>query len=227
MTDAKGTLLREKGFAFFGAITASLSHEINNVLATINELAGLMEDFFAAADGGGELDTERLKNATGRIAAQVERGQTYVKRLNRFAHTVDNSRAVIDVHQMVDAMATLCRRLCTLRRVELQTTLPEVAIELEGCLFDLQHVLFCCIDIVLSAAQQGDTLRIDVEPAGDGARIQIGGEAGCTDPGALTAKAEFVAVLADELGGNLTSCLETDQPVMLALSLPRTMGPAQ
>jgi C4-dicarboxylate-specific signal transduction histidine kinase len=226
MTDVKGTLLREKGFAFFGAITASLSHEINNVLATINELAGLMEDFFAAADGGGELDTKRLKNAAGRIAGQVERGQTYVKRLNRFAHTVDHTRTVIDIHQMVDAMAALCRRLCTLRRVELQTTLPEMAIELEGYPFDVQHVLFRCIEIVLSAAQQGDTLRIDVEPAGDGVRIQISGEAGCTEPEPLTAKTEFVAVLADELGGRVTSCFETDQPVMLALTLPRTMGPA-
>ena len=39
---------RQNGFAFFGAITASLSHELNNVLATIKELSGLLEDLVHA-----------------------------------------------------------------------------------------------------------------------------------------------------------------------------------
>lgn len=50
MSEAKDLLLREKGFGFSGAITASLSHEINNVFAIINELSGLLEDFLLVDD---------------------------------------------------------------------------------------------------------------------------------------------------------------------------------
>ena len=69
MSDAKEQLLREQGFGFFGAITASLSREINTVFAIINELSGLLDDFFHAAEQGTLLNVEKLKGTTQRIAA--------------------------------------------------------------------------------------------------------------------------------------------------------------
>jgi hypothetical protein len=37
-------LLGETGLQFFGKMSASISHEIKNVMAIINENAGLLED---------------------------------------------------------------------------------------------------------------------------------------------------------------------------------------
>ena len=75
MNDAKQRLLREKGFGFFGAITASLSHEINNVFAITNELSGLLDvrAFLARVaelQKEPDLDTGRV-NGSGK---QVHRG---------------------------------------------------------------------------------------------------------------------------------------------------------
>ncbi|MCP3901564.1 MAG: sensor histidine kinase, partial [Desulfobacteraceae bacterium] len=43
---------RDDKAAFFGKITASITHEIQNVLAIIKENAGLMEDFLLINQSG-------------------------------------------------------------------------------------------------------------------------------------------------------------------------------
>jgi len=57
----------ETGLQFFGKMTASISHEIKNVLAIINENAGLLEDLALMADGGAEIEPQRLKICPGRL----------------------------------------------------------------------------------------------------------------------------------------------------------------
>ena len=47
---AKLETAAETGLQFFGKMTASISHEIKNVLAIINENAGLLEDLALLSD---------------------------------------------------------------------------------------------------------------------------------------------------------------------------------
>src|SRR4030067_193492 len=95
--------LREKGLAFFGSITASFSHEINNIMAIIGELAGLMEDLLRVADLGHPPQLERFRRVSERIGTQVKRGEEMIKRLNRFAHTMDEPVKTIEmIHLFVD-----------------------------------------------------------------------------------------------------------------------------
>jgi len=67
--------LREKGLAFFGSITASFSHEINNIMAIIAELSGLMEDLLRVADLGHPPQLERFRRISERIGTQVNGGR--------------------------------------------------------------------------------------------------------------------------------------------------------
>lgn len=223
MSDAKERLLREKGFGFFGVITASLSHEINNVFAIINELSGLLDDFFHAAEQGAPLDVERLKGTTQRIAAQVERGHEYVKRLNRFAHTVDGKQTTIVLNEAIEAITTLCRRFGTLRRVELETSLPGASPRIEGSAFDLQHIIYRCIDILLNASKQGDVVQIDIEPQGDGARLIFTSRSAVESAAELESKRDFLTVLVTEMQGAIESVIQAGQPVRLEVSLPRSL----
>ena len=223
MNDAKEQLLREKGFGFFGAITASLSHEMNNVFAIINELSGLLDDFFHAAEQGAPLNVERLRGTTQRIGAQVERGQEYVKRLNGFAHTVDDKQTTIVLNETVEAITTLCRRLGKLRRVEFETSLPGVSPRIEGSAFDLQHIIFRCIDIVLDASQQGDVVQINIEPQDDGARLIFVGCSALESAAELESKRDFLAVLVTEMQGAVESVIQAGQPLRLEVSLPHSL----
>lgn len=224
MTSSREQQLRGGGFAFFGAITASLSHEINNVLATINELSGLLGDFLAAADNGKPLDAERLKKPTERITAQIKRGQTYVKRLNTFAHTVDHLHTQFDLNEAIDAITTLCRRFATLRRVEMDIKLPDTSARLDGSPYDVQHIVYRCIDIGLRASQQGDHLHISTETAGGGARIVVRSDSAPDDVAELNLRKEFIELLASELGVQLACEISSDTPVRITLDFPKSLG---
>ncbi len=223
MSDVREQLLREEVFCFFGTITASLSHEINNVFAIINELSGLLDDFFHAAENGTPLNVEKLRGSTQRIAAQVERGQKYVKRLNGFAHTVDDRQNTIELNETVEAITALCRRFGTLRRVELETRLPEASPRIEGSAFNLQHIIFRCIDIVLHASRQGDVVRIDIEPQDDGARLVFAGGSAVDSAAELEPKRDFLAVLVAEMQGAVESVIQAGQPVRVEVSLPHAL----
>ena len=225
MADAREQLLREKGFGFFGAISASLSHEINNVFAITNELSGLLDDFFGAAEQGTALDPTKLRSTTQRIGAQVLRGQELVKRLNQFAHTVDENEGVA-LNETVEAIVTLCRRLGKLRRVELETSLPETSPRIQGSAFDVQHVVFRCIDILLDASQEGDVVQISVEQEGDGARLVFAGASVVVSTEELVPKRDFLVLLATELQGAVESFLEAGQPAWLQVLLPHSLRPA-
>jgi len=224
MSDANEPLLREEGFAFCGAITASLSHEITNVFATINELSGLLDDFFHASEQGHPLDVKRLMSTTQRIASQVERGQRYVKRLNRFAHTVDGRESAVPVNEHVEAMAVMCRRFGTLRRVELQTSLPDASPTIAGCPFDLQHIVFRCIDVVLAASHEGDVLRIAVETEKGDARLVFSNDSALESVEKLKPRLDFLSVLLTSHHCTVESTLEAGQPVRLSVSLPRSLS---
>jgi len=54
-------LLKDEGLAFFGAITASISHELNNVIAIIDQSAGLLNDLLAGAQYGRPITNEKLE----------------------------------------------------------------------------------------------------------------------------------------------------------------------
>jgi signal transduction histidine kinase len=208
---------------FFGAITACVSHEINNVLATTNELAGLLDDMLRAADQGQPLDPERLRNLPARIARQVERGQTYVKRLNRFAHTVDQPRAAIDVNQTFAAINNLCQRFGKLRRVSIALQLPDASPQLLGNPFDLQHLVYRAIDLLLRATAEGGTIRITVEPSAAGVRVIFAGDAELVQ-GAPPLRCETLAALVEGLGGELTDPGPCGEPsTVLTVTLPRSL----
>ena len=224
MSKSKDRRLRDEGFEFWGAITASLSHDINNVFAIINELSGLLDDFFHAADQGDVMDIEKLKSATRRISEQVSRGQTHVRQLNRFAHTVDYRHATIDLNDAVDAVATLCGRMATLRRITVATRLADVSPKLEGSAFDVQHVIFRCIDMALDAGEQGDVVEIAVEPHDDGARLIVANRSAVASVHDLETKRDSLDTLVAEIHGTVESVISAGQPLRLTVSLPRSLN---
>jgi C4-dicarboxylate-specific signal transduction histidine kinase len=224
MSKSRDRRLRDEGFEFWGAITASLSHDINNVFAIINELSGLLDDFFHAADQGGGMDIDKLRSTTRRISEQVSRGQTHVRQLNKFAHTVDHRRATIAVNDDVEAVATLCGRIATLRRIKIATRLADVSPQLEGCAFDVQHVIFRCIDMALDAGEQGDVVDIAVEPHNDGVRLTVANRSAVASVHDLETKQDSLAMLVAEMNGTVESVISVGQPLRLTVSLPRSLN---
>ena len=194
--------LREQGLAFFGAIAAGFSHEINNVIATINELSGLLDDLARAAEGGRPIEPERLQAIAGKTADQVRRGSDLIKRFNRFAHSADAPVATVRVNDLLENFVAVTARFATLKGVELRTAPAAEPVTVETDPFALEHAIYLVVSEYLAVATPGDRVTLAAEERDGGVAIRI------TGPGAGTEAPDGRDLLAD-LVLRLNGVLET------------------
>jgi len=101
---------KDENLRFFGKVIASISHELKNVMAIINEKAGLLHDLTLMAQKGMALDVNRIQSIADDVQSQIKRGDTIVKNMNKFAHSVDEETAQINLSELTVLMATLSER---------------------------------------------------------------------------------------------------------------------
>jgi signal transduction histidine kinase len=161
-----------EGLRFFGRISASVSHEIKNVFAVINEAAGLIEDFTLMAERGVPLQPERLKSAANSIQGQIRRGDAIVRNLNAFAHSTDEDVREVDLAEALKLAADLTARFADMRQIKL--TVGECGpASMVACPFDLTRLLHSSIVAAFDSMKPGDTLVIGVSPDGGGASFSL------------------------------------------------------
>ncbi len=154
--------LSEKSLAFFGAVMASVSHELNNVIGIVDQSAGLLEDLLYVAREGQPVPEEKLKKIAERITTQTQRGIGLIKRMNRFAHSTDEPILEFDLNETVENLAELTRRKATLKKAELKVGYGDEPIKITGSPFLLQEVLYACIMQTLIDAEPGDNVSVSV-----------------------------------------------------------------
>ncbi|MFW5958169.1 MAG: hypothetical protein ACOCQ0_03330, partial [Desulfosalsimonas sp.] len=110
----------EKTLAFFGKMTANLTHEFKNILAIIQESAGLMEDIMAISPLAQEKYQERFNKSMATIKKQLQRGMELATRFNRFAHAPDHTNAEMDLGETIDHFCTLTERFARLKYITLE-----------------------------------------------------------------------------------------------------------
>lgn len=170
-------VIGEEGLLFFGKMTGSISHELKNSLAIINESAGLLEDFTAMAARGVPLDPERLNMVASKLRRQVRRSDGIIMRLNRFAHATDKPLDRINLTELLDSVCQLAERLATMRGVTLEVVTPPEPVTLETSAFRLQNVIWLCIEFLLRRTELKGVFRLIPEPAATGVRVRISPEA--------------------------------------------------
>lgn len=173
MPDGRRPTGAQEKMAFFGRITASLSHEMKNVLATINEFSGLLGDLLYAADRGRPLDHNKLRNISRQIIRQVARAEELIRRLNRFSHSVELPQASCDIRELIMDLTTLTNRFAMLSQVELEQRLPEVVIERTIDPFGFQQAVFLAIDLALGAATDQRVVTVGLASRGSGCQVSV------------------------------------------------------
>jgi light-regulated signal transduction histidine kinase (bacteriophytochrome) len=163
----------EAGFGCFGRIAASVSHELKNVLAIINENAGLLEDIIFMSEKGMPFDPVRLKLLAETISGQVYRGSDILRNLNRFAHTTDEPVKMIDVAETVSLMTALCDRFAVMRNVSLNMTSPEQAVVVSTHVFIAETLIYRCLKFAIDGLSKGHRIEIRTEKTDQGARIHF------------------------------------------------------
>ena len=172
-------LSRVKEIAFMGKVTASLSHEIKNTLAIINESAGLMGDLLGKDAPEDWPAYSRLTNLLASIEEQVQRSADIVKRLNQFAHSMDKSLVDLDLNETVRQTAILAQRFATLRRVNLETDLESKPLLLVSDPFRLLYVIFGFIERAINCSPRESEVSVQTEQSGEMFQVMV------TDQGTL------------------------------------------
>lgn len=164
----------EAGLQFFGKITASTVHEVKNVLAIINENAGLLDDFVLMSQKGRPLDPARLENTAQNILRHIRRADGIMKNMSRFAHSVDESEKQIDLNETVELVIRLCSRLATMRGVSITITPFETPVMLTTNPFLFENLVWLVLDCAMVLAGSGKTLVLAVQKKDAGVRLGIG-----------------------------------------------------
>ena len=172
----KDHILAAEGVRFFGEMSASISHEIKNVLAIVNENAGLLQDLVLIhAKQGRALDPERLQRVATSLQRQVERGDRIARDLNRFSHSADAAVEQVDVVEMVQFMLRLGSRLIMVKEGD---PVLEGGSQSQLALtnrFFLQRIFWGSLLRTLDQCRHHQTVRISVDAVEEKACIRFRG----------------------------------------------------
>ncbi|MBW2344084.1 MAG: sensor histidine kinase [Deltaproteobacteria bacterium] len=171
--NSKWGLIGEQGLQFFGKMSATISHEINNALAIINENAGLLQDFILMAEKGMPLDPERLNSLAGKVIQQIRRAEGIIKNMNMFAHSVDESVKSINLSDVVELMTALSCRFASMRGVTVEPKPATLPVTITTNPFFLENLIWLCLDFAMDAAGAGNTIDIVSVKTETGAQVRF------------------------------------------------------
>jgi C4-dicarboxylate-specific signal transduction histidine kinase len=170
---AKPDIITETGLQFFGSISASISHELKNVLAIVNENAGLLEDLTLMAERGRPIDPARLKMMAAAVKRQVGRADEILKNMNRFAHSIDQTTTTVNLDQTIGLFIALTARFVAMRGVRVDLHLPASPLTIPTAPYYLLNLLWLCLDFSMSASGDEKRVELAVEETENSVRIRF------------------------------------------------------
>jgi signal transduction histidine kinase len=213
----KPDIIAETGLQFFGRISASISHEIKNVLAIVNENAGLLEDLTLMADRGKPLDPARLKMMAAAVKKQVGRADGILKNMNRLAHSIDQTISTVDLDQTIELVIALTARFAAMRGVKVDLQLPASPLTISTAPFYLLNLLCLCLDLSMSASGDEKRVELVVEETENSVRIRFRRLAGLSEALLETFPSDREKILLAVLEAALTAEPEREEVVLRLL----------
>jgi signal transduction histidine kinase len=173
MDNDQWRFMHDQGLTFFGRIAASVSHELKNHLAVINEQTGLMSDLLHMAGQGKPPALQRLSCLSRDIADQVRKADETIKNFGRFSHSVDRHYCSVDLCELVEIMIGVAGRLATARGVFLTRGCGPCPVMILTNPFLLEQLVFLCLEHLLSHGEDGDELIVDVSALSTKAALDL------------------------------------------------------
>jgi len=208
---------------YFGQVTASVSHELKNVLAILGEHAGLLQDIAGMAKQGQDLDVERIGRLAGAMLAQIGRGDAIIKRMNRFAHSVDRERALVDLAGLVGLVAELFARTASTRGVTVEVQAGSQPVSMVTCPFALQTLLGALLDRLSKALPAGARLRIELAAPATAVQLRLAAPGAPPEVAAGVLEADAVKAL---LAALRASAAFSPENAALVITLPDNIDAA-
>ena len=208
----------ETGLRFFGKMTASISHEIKNVMAIINETAGLLEDYSLMAEKGMPIDPTRLKIVSERVSGQIKRANGIAKNLNNLAHSVDEFNKSVDLGETLALAVGLAQRLADMRSVTLELQPPSDFPTVITSPFHLQNLIWQMLDFAMDISGDAKVIGLTLGTGTGSVEIRFTGLEGLKDPPETAFPTKREASLLEMLGATIHQDVNAGE---MHLVLPR------
>ena len=208
----------ETGLRFFGKMTASISHEIKNVMAIINESAGLLEDYSLMAEKGMPIDPARLKIVSERVSGQIKRANGIAKNLNNLAHSVDEFNKSVDLGEALALAVGLAQRLADMRSVTLELQPPSDFPTVITSPFHLQNLIWQMLDFAMDISGDAKVVGLTLVTATGSVEIRFTGLEGLKDPPETAFPTRRETFLLEMLGATIHQDVKAGE---MHLVLPR------
>jgi two-component system NtrC family sensor kinase len=168
--------------ASLGRMAAGVAHEINNPLAAIGELSGLMGDLideeFRASTPHAQLFVDNIR----KIEEHVERARSVTHRLLGFARRMEPRHDTLDLNQVVEEALTFIDREASLRGVRLTRQLDPTMPQITSDRAQLQQVILNLVNNALDAvADEGGHIVVRTRTLDDTVEVAID-DNGCGIP---------------------------------------------
>ncbi|MFH1050612.1 MAG: hypothetical protein V1779_06725 [bacterium] len=211
-------LSQQESMKFSGKVTASISHEIKNVLAIINENAGLLQDISGMIEEGFVLSPQRLSAIALKIENQIARANDIISRLNRFAHSVDEEILEFDIYEVIDYMTKIFDRIGKLRGLKVDLIKPGELIRIKTNLFTFQYLIWHCLDFASKNINKETILGISINFENNFYYIIFNFSEELFDKESFETFIENEKVILDTLAGKLLPGID-DKEFRLAISI--------
>lgn len=152
--------MNEREIKFIGKITAGVTHEVNNVLASIREISGLLTDILSITDEKSFPRKEKFQTSLQKIQNQVQRGVKLTSQLNKFSHLPDNNKTDVDLNELIEHLIFLTERFARIKNITLQNQPSTQSIILHTDPFLIQMAIFNCISYLLNRMVDGGKISI-------------------------------------------------------------------
>lgn len=155
--------MMDESLRFFGSVTASVTHQLNNVISIIEQTSGLVQDMVISEKSGTPLNIDRLSKAMETTSKQTNRGLEIIRRLNRFAHSADEPNVEFDVPEVIENLVAICSRFAELKRALIDLRPPSTEIRTSGNPFLFQAAVFRALRAAIDTAQPNDAIRASID----------------------------------------------------------------
>ncbi len=185
-------LVNKQGLQFFGSVNASISHELKNIFAIISETAGFLNDLTQLSKQGKQLELSVLENCCNSISEEIERGFDTIRRMNQFAHSVDDPVRETSILDTLTLAVKLTGFLSFAKKTHLNETSVDTTVFTSP--FLLQALTYKTLGALYKTLNAGDELTLiptfgGPDPSGVTLVFSHGQPADLTDfPDPLTAE---------------------------------------
>jgi two-component system NtrC family sensor kinase len=154
-------------------MAAGVAHDINNPLAAIGELAGLMEDLIDDQFLRSVPHAALFQDNVRKIQTHVDRTRDITHRLLGFARRMEPHRDSVNVNDVAREALTFIEREASFRQVELVRELdPDLPI-ITSDRSQLQQVVLNLLNNALDAVSEGGRIVVSSRPVDDGIEVAV------------------------------------------------------